>query len=409
MNQRMKFVLLCGLLACLVCGCGSLPGEIIQNLSSSSSYFDNYSSRGSWQKRMLKGTVHQMKNTDNAVLIRVEAEEASTVTVKGSLKRVDGEIRLVYTQDDGTETLIASGDEKNLDTEIEIPKGSGTIHFAGSDEDAVYGFELTFRGHGDVDFVDDAALEREMEDNLPEIVEGIPEAEENWELDADGIAPYTGWQNGVSKINDGMTANRFSMELPIYETADLSISCVTESGRMDMSITDADGNVYFSEVDIQTGNYKTKSVEPGTYLIIIQADQHRGSFSVKPAKTGGEEGYYHNFHTESTKNHYKISGTIHQNSRERGMIRFEAAPGTEITIKGYIKREEGDIRLVYEDQDGSILLLAQGGAESDETVKIDTSVKVKLGEGRIYFTGWPAVYEFELELGPSEEVRYYLE
>ncbi len=49
----------------------------------------------------------------------------------------------------------------------------------------------------------------------------------------------------------------------------LNITCVTESGKLDMEITNGDGEKIFSESDIQAENFEVNINSSGTYKVII--------------------------------------------------------------------------------------------------------------------------------------------
>lgn len=124
----------------------------------------------------------------------------------------------------------------------------------------------------------------------------------------------------------------------------------------------------------------------------------------------GEDGngYYENYATNSTEDSFRLYGTIHQGTTDRGLVRMEAVSGVEITVQGKLTRQEGELQLVYEDEDGTTVILAEGSADSGEAVSVDAVIQSETGKGKIYFKGPDAVYEFELELTLSEEIKYYL-
>ena len=87
---------------------------------------------------------------------------------------------------------------------------------------------------------------------------------------------------------------------------------------------------------------------------------------------------------------------------------MKAPKGTEISVKGSMVRESGEIKLVYRDSDGTITVLAEGKGDGTGEHAIDMTVKVKDGKGDFYFEGDAAVYQFELSLGLNKEIKYYL-
>ena len=90
---------------CLFCsGCSS---ELLAGLSGQSSYFYRFIAQGENGQYKVKGTAYQAKEGKNLVLVRLAAENNSTVTVRGKQKAVKGNAQLVYTAGDGTEVLLA--------------------------------------------------------------------------------------------------------------------------------------------------------------------------------------------------------------------------------------------------------------------------------------------------------------
>ncbi len=92
------------------------------------------------------------------------------------------------------------------------------------------------------------------------------------------------WPESFSLNNKGLYADGMTSTIEIEEPMELVISCVTESGRLDISIVDDSQNPYFDQSDIVTGEYTADISEAGTYTIILKADNHVGSLTIKPAK-----------------------------------------------------------------------------------------------------------------------------
>lgn len=98
---------------------------------------------------------------------------------------------------------------------------------------------------------------------------------------------------------------------------------------------------------------------------------------------------------------YTVSGTVHQSVTDAHLLYIQPKQEMEITVEGYMDREEGDIRLVYVREDGTEIPVAQNGGKK----RTDISSNVKLSEGMGYFafTGDGAVYEFELTFSGLDE------
>lgn len=125
--------------------------------------------------------------------------------------------------------------------------------------------------HDNVDTVDT------MEDGLQEMESGLPLME---------IVPIVedNWPESIGREDENTTAENLSFDIVISNPMTLSISCVTESGKLDMEINSDDGEKIFSESDIQTENFEVKINSSGTYKVTIQAEKHTGSFGIEPQK-----------------------------------------------------------------------------------------------------------------------------
>lgn len=134
-----------------------------------------------------------------------------------------------------------------------------------------------------------------------------------------------------------------------------------------------------------------------------------GEKAVEGQEQGNKkQSYYNEFESKSKGDAYLLKGIIHQNQDKRGLVRVKAPKGTEISVKGSMVRESGEIKLVYRDSDGTITVLAEGKGDGTGEHAIDMTVKVKDGKGDFYFEGDAAVYQFELSLGLNKEIKYYL-
>lgn len=107
-----------------------------------------------------------------------------------------------------------------------------------------------------------------------------------------------------------------------------------------------------------------------------------------------------------TENTYHMNGTIFLNDR-RCLTEIEAQADTDITIKGTLTRTEGDIKLLYRDVNNTVTTLIDSGESTDQPITIDQVLNIKAGRGEIYFSG-SAVYDFDLDLGLSDNLAFYL-
>lgn len=122
---------------------------------------------------------------------------------------------------------------------------------------------------------DDVGTENSMENRLQEMGNKLPDIEPIVE---------DNWPDSIGRENENTTAENLSFEIEISNPMVLVITCVTESGRLDMEIESDDGEKIFSESDIQTENFEVNTNSSGTYKVLIQAKNHTGSFWIEPQK-----------------------------------------------------------------------------------------------------------------------------
>ena len=173
-----------------------------------------------------------------------------------------------------------------------------------------------------------------------------------------------------------------------------------EESREAIRISDEKGHTYFYY--FEDGSLKTAE-EAGTGMAVLEEKTSGGQ-----EKEQTKQSYYNDFQSKVKEDTYFLKGVVHQNKVKRGLVRVEAPAGTRISIKGSMAEESGEISLVYKDSDGTETVLAKGSAGGNREQKIDATVAVKDGKGDLYFEGDAAVCQFELSLGLSEDIKYYL-
>lgn len=62
----------------------------------------------------------------------------------------------------------------------------------------------------------------------------------------------------------------------------LEISCVTNSGELDLEIESGNGKDIFEKDDIRTGTFEVKADSVGMYKVHFECDDHTGSFWIRP-------------------------------------------------------------------------------------------------------------------------------
>ena len=60
----------------------------------------------------------------------------------------------------------------------------------------------------------------------------------------------------------------------------IEVAVVTESGSLDLTITDTNGKNYYTGTDMETSAFIVRLDSPGKYVITLNADNHKGSYSV---------------------------------------------------------------------------------------------------------------------------------
>lgn len=119
------------------------------------------------------------------------------------------------------------------------------------------------------------------------------------------------------------------------------------------------------------------------------------------------ESYYRDFYALMTDENYEISGTIYQNINPRSLVRFEKLSDTKLTVSGNMSLVEGEIKLVYKDEAGTLVTIAEGKAETGEPVSIFYEIETS-EKGEIYFEATSAICKFELKFSNADGISYYL-
>lgn len=236
----------------------------------SSSYFSQYSAENNNGQSRMRGTVYLAEN--DAILETVNVEKDATITVMGYIESIEGDARLIYTAEDGTEILIADCDNSSFDKTVTIPMGKGNISFAAYSPKAVCDFDIQIL------WGDDVSLKTEsMESSL-----GIEEIGEMSAIEDISNPVTDNWPESIRFDSEGMSAELYEFPLTIEEPMELSLSYITESGTLNMWIEDAGGRKIFNEKDIQTDDYTVSIDKAGTYTVFLKAKYYYGSFVITP-------------------------------------------------------------------------------------------------------------------------------
>ena len=125
------------------------------------------------------------------------------------------------------------------------------------------------------------------------------------------------------------------------------------------------------------------------------------------AENSPDQSYYRDFQTKLTETSYALSGTLYQNGQPRSLLRLEAISPVELQLSGHIEPIQGAFKLVYQDAEGNLRLLAESQALAGETLALDTVFQAE-GKGEIYFEAASAICAFDLTFTTAEGVSYYL-
>lgn len=92
------------------------------------------------------------------------------------------------------------------------------------------------------------------------------------------------WPEEIGRENTNTTAENFFFEIQIEEPMTLVVSCVTESGELDLEIENERGKEIFEKDDIRTGEYEVIVKQAGTYRVCFDCEDHTGSLWIRPKK-----------------------------------------------------------------------------------------------------------------------------
>lgn len=162
----------------LLAGCGvgySASGENMNAEASigifhyNTSYFDRYAVKKNENSCKVQGTLHQAADDqDGSIITYVTGlDETGSMAVTGSMDCTRGNIQLVYTAPDGTQTVIADGADKKIDAMVDVAEGEGSVGFAGDGKSAVCEFHIKMTAADGVTFAD--IMEEDGGENAKEI------------------------------------------------------------------------------------------------------------------------------------------------------------------------------------------------------------------------------------------------
>lgn len=325
----MKRIIILSLITCMMltgCRVGISMSDENTDLESSvgifnvhTSYFDRYSIDKDEDHCKVKGTLHQAADDDNGVITYITAENGDgSVNVTGSIRCTRGNLRLVYTAPDGTETLIAEGTDKKIDAQVNVAEGEGSIGFASDGERAVCDFGIkmetgdgvTFAGIMENDSVEDIEdmeipeipeeHEKPEKPEIPEDMEKSGDMDEdvkNIEVDLDHMDEdledagldeiENNWPEGIRYYSNGSSADPMSTGFEVDAPMAVSVSCATRGGKLRLKIVrhgvlgEIGETVYLDETN-PDGEYTVELDKKGQYKVLFYAKEHVGSVEIIP-------------------------------------------------------------------------------------------------------------------------------
>lgn len=136
------------LLTVLMTGCSNQSSEDLK----SQNVFQSFSTQKIDSVYQMKGTVYLSSERD---LVAVQAGAGTEISLSGILKRINGEMKLLFVDADGNiTTLIDSEDnqENTIDVDISLllDEGNGRFYYTGTS--CVFEFDLSFSSQEDVSY-----------------------------------------------------------------------------------------------------------------------------------------------------------------------------------------------------------------------------------------------------------------
>lgn len=156
------------------------------------------------------------------------------------------------------------------------------------------------------------------------------------------------------------------------------------------------------------GAYATSQLPDGN--ISAHSDIFSTKESLSPEDTVKaflSQSYYRGFQATKIADNYEISGTLYQNKTPRSLVRFETSSETKLTVSGSITPVEGELKLVYKDEAGTVTTLTEGISGTGESIAVFFVTEIK-GKGEFYFESDSGICNFDLSFSNGDEIRYYL-
>ena len=88
------------------------------------------------------------------------------------------------------------------------------------------------------------------------------------------------WPQNVSRVTQNTTAKDLTFNLQIDNPMTIVVSCITKSGKLDITIENSSGKEYFEGSNMKTGDFEVELDKTGIYTVTIQADNHTGGFEI---------------------------------------------------------------------------------------------------------------------------------
>lgn len=135
-----------------------------EKYSRNGGYYSNLTATGGTDDYSLSGKAYV---TDTLSFLHITSSENTEISLKGELKKISGNIDIVYVGENG-ESIITSSKDKNakIDAKFQVESGDGRLEFRGSN--VSFNFNITIENIEKVEYIGiENKKEEELKDNEP--------------------------------------------------------------------------------------------------------------------------------------------------------------------------------------------------------------------------------------------------
>lgn len=109
------------------------------------------------------------------------------------------------------------------------------------------------------------------------------------------------------------------------------------------------------------------------------------------------ESFYSNLRAVGEENSYKVSSKAYIMEKE-DFIYVSPSSDTKVTLSGKIEDISGDVQLVYVKPNNEVLIIADSSSSKKNSINVNTSLNLSVGEGHFEFRGEKVSFKFEIDL-----------